>query len=408
MLGRIFFGLITLVPAAAGAQPDGVTFDEALSLGERSPAVEARRRELGAREAGDRGIGGTATAPSLNVMPGAVLAPDQERGFDVQVSFTQGWNLGDLGGARRGAARREREALDAEVRAQALRARIEAARRWIELATLQRLEVVLGEQRAVAGRRVERARRALELGAGGASDLASAEAMDAQVDRRAAELEGERFDAASRLALAMGRAGAERLSARGPWPAPALPDLREARRLAEDLDELPEVAVRRLMASAARAREEEARARYAPVLSAGAQLERSSTDAWVLYGIAGLTFNAFGQERRAGSLAHAEAERLDAELDTARLRAQAEIERALHEVEHARRLARALDESLVPALDTLVERRERALAAGEETLFALLDARRDRLLAREAQARARGARTWAAVKLWLLLAELAR
>lgn len=398
---------LVALPASAAAQPT-VTFDQALALGAASPEARAPRRALAARERGDDGIGGTAQATSLTVMPGAVLAPDQERGFEAQVQLTQSWNLADLGGARRRAAAEERRGIAAEARAAALRARLEAARRWIDLATFQEVEARLGAQQAVAEQHLRSAERALEAGVGGATDVAEARAAVADLEQRRLESEGDRVLAANQLAIAMGRSEGPAPRAGGALPAPRLPSPGAARRRLADLDALPEVAVRRLAVVAARAREAEASAQYAPVLSVGAQVERSATDAWVLYGVASLSFQAFGEERRAVSAAGAAAERGEVELEAARVRARADVEDAIHEVEHGRRQLRAIEAGLVPALEELVARRERAVTAGEETVFGLLEARRRLLVAEEARARARGARAWAEVRLWLLLAELGR
>jgi hypothetical protein len=54
----------------------------------------------------------------------------------------------------------------------------------------------------------------------------------------------------------------------------------------------------------------------------------------------------------------------------------------------------------------LVESRERAVALGEESYFAVLEARDRAAAAIEAAHRARGAKTWARIQMWLLLAEL--
>ncbi len=400
------FVWIAASPLVVVAQSGAVTFDEALSLGEASPAVEARRRELAAREARSDGMGGTAQATTLTFMPGAVLNPDLVQGFDAQVSLTQGWNLAGLGGARRRAAREEREVISAEIRARALRARLEAARRWIELSTRQAVEELLGAQGILARERLDHAERALAGGVGRAMDVADARAEAVDLDRRRLDVEGERVWAANQLAVAMGRPSSEGLRADGPLPAPGLPDEGTIRSRLEDIDALPELAVRRLAASAARAREEEAHAQYAPILTLGGQLERGSLGSWTAYGIASFSMNAFGQDGRSVAVAHAAAAREDAELDVARVRARADLEDALHEVEHSRRQLTNIIEELLPALNDLLQRRERALAAGEATIFVLLDARHRSLVAEEARVRAEGAKAWAEVRLWLLLSEL--
>lgn len=384
-----------------------VTFDDALALGAEAPSGQRARRALEARQVGDARIGGTAQGTTLTIMPGAVLTPDQERGFDFQLAATQGWNLGDLGGARRRAASHERDALGAQARAEALRARLEAAHRWIELHTLETLEAVLAERAALTERLVATTGRAVEAGVATAADLADARATEAELDQRRLQLEGTLFESATRLAVAMGRRPDRALRTDGPLPEPRLPALPAMQRLAE-AERMPSVVALRLTELAARAREEEASAQYAPVLQVGAQLERSASDAWTLYGIAGLSFNGFHQSDRAASVARAEAVAAATDAEAAILRARAELGAALHEVEHTRRTLEGLEDRLLPALATLRERRERALALGEGTLFAVLDAQRRELALRELLVRARGERVWAEVRMWMLLAELER
>jgi outer membrane protein TolC len=403
--------LLGLLPGAAIAQrPARVRFDEALDLGHRTPLVEGSRRVLAARRAGDEGIGGTAQATQITVMPGATVAPDQAQGFELQVNVTQGWNLGDLGGARREAAAREREAVTAEVRARALRARLEAARRWVELRTLEALEASLEAQAELLERELASKERAVEAGVSTGAELAETRALVAALSDERLQIEGERFAASIRLAVAMGRSGqgAGALVTEGPDPEPQLPRLGEIRARIASVEALPDVAVQRLDETAARAREAEAAAQYAPVLQVGGQLERTSDDAWVLYGVAGLSFSAFGQERRSVALARARTERAITATEMARSRARAELVEALHEVEHTRRQLASLRDELLPALEAVASRHTRALALGEGTVFAAMEARRRVLEARASVERARGARVWAEVRLWLLLAEIAR
>ncbi|MBX3273169.1 MAG: TolC family protein [Sandaracinaceae bacterium] len=399
--------LLLLAPSLASAQPT-VTFEQALALSDASPAAEAPRRELATREPLDDGIGGTAQATNVTLMPGLGLGADQAAGLDAQAAVTQSWNLADLGGVRRRAAREERQALGARARADALRVRLEAARRWIDLATFQEVAATLEAQREVLAARLERTERARAAGVASALDVAAARAALAELEQRRLDVEGDRVGAANQLAVAMGRPPERGLRAEGPLPSPALPRRAAIEARLARFEALPEVVASRLASLAARAREAEASAAYAPVLAVGAQLERSVADTWVVYGIASLTFNAFGEERRAVSRSAAEADRAEVELDAARVRARAEVEDALHDLEHGWRRLRGLEAELLPALDALVASSERALAAGEETVFAVHDARRRQLDVLEVAARARGALSWARVRLWLMLAELAR
>ncbi len=403
---RLPLTLVLLLPTPCAAQP--LTFDRAIALAADGPEVRAVEREGAARAAADDGIGGTVGATQITVMPGAVVAPQDAQGFEAQINATQSWNLGDLGGASGAAARAERSALDAEARAVALRGRLEAARRWVELWALQQVAERLEARRALTARRVERQERALALGASDAPALAEARAAEAAAAERMLALEGERVEAANALAIAIGEAADPPPRASGPLPRPRLPSLAACRARIASLEALPEVALQRALAAAADARIAEASAGFAPVLSVGAQLERSASDAYVVYGILGLTFDGFGMATRSTAQAEGEAARRAADGDTAAQRARVELEGAIHEVQHARRLARLLDERLRPALEARVAQRAAQVEAGELEVFALLDAEEQRIAAEEASVRAEGARAWAEVRLWLLLAELAR
>src|SRR5690606_20909744 len=108
----------------------------------------------------------------------------------------------------------------------------------------------------------------------------------------------------------------------------------------------------------------------------------------------------FGEESRAVSQARAETARAIEEARSARVLARAELAAAVHEVEHSRRVLAALESELVPTLEALRERRERALEVGEATVFEALTARSRALSAREQLERAQGAAAWAEVRMW--------
>ncbi len=398
--------VVSFAASAVAGESDEVTFDEALALAPRAPAARGDEAAHAARSKGDEGIGGTAQVTQVTAMPGAVLAPDEERGFDIQVSFSQGWNLADLGEARRGAARHERAALAAQARAGALRARLRAARRWLELRTLEVLDRELAAQIELAVQWVDSTARRVELGFATEADLADARAALATVEQRRFVIEGDRFEAANLLAVAMGREPRPLPRTGGPVPRPRLPAIDAVQTQVASARELPQVIALRLAETAARARAIEAAAAYAPVLQVGGQFERPPPDAWVAYGMVGLQLTAFGQADRAKSIAEADAARAAVQAEAAQLRAQADLAEALHEVEHTREQVALIENKLLPAVTARRELRERALAVGEGTLFVLLEARQNELQVRELAARARGERLWAEVQLWLLLAEL--
>ena len=390
------------------AHADTISFDQALALGAVTPEVAEARGMLEARQEGDQKIGGTAYMTHIFFMPGGLVSPSEARGFDMQATVTQGWNLRDLGGARRESAGRERDALGATVRARALRARLDAARRWIDLETLTRIAETLETRIAGLEELVALRERALRTGAGTAPAVAEARVMLAELQQHQLEIEGAQFAAATQLAVAVGRAPKQdRLETVGDPPAPSLPDEAAIRSQIVDVDRAPDVVVERLRETAARARAIEASAEYAPILTLGAQGERSAFGTWVAYGIAGIGFYGPGQERRLTSVAQADAVGATAKTESARLRARAELEEALHELQHTSTVVRLLEEDTLPELRQLVESRERAVALGEEYYFASFEARDHVLAVVEATHQAQGAQTWARIHMWLLLAELA-
>ncbi|MCZ7679331.1 MAG: TolC family protein [Sandaracinaceae bacterium] len=394
--------LLVLAPATAGAQP--ITFDRAIALSTRAPRVEGAARALETRRSGDADIGGTSQGLTVTATPGARVLSEQDQGFEGQLAITHSWNLGDLTGARRRAAAAERRVLAAERRALALLARLEAARRWIDLHRLGELARVVAEEEALASTLADATARALGAGAATGADEAEVDAHLAEVRLRALAIEGALHEASVALSFATSRPPTSRLRAAGPLPEPEVPDEVDVRVVAE----LPAVAVERLAAAAERAREVEVAAAYAPQVALGAQIQRESPSGVIVGAVLGLSIPLFDQGQRGRSVARGEAERRDAEHAHARLEAARDLALAVHDVEHQRREERAARELLVPALERLVERREAALRAGEGTIFALLDARRRALEARGRWIEARAARAWAEVRLWILLAELRR
>lgn len=395
--------LALTLAAPAGAQTS-VRFDEAIALSAQSPAVRGTERALAARERGDADIAGTSQGLTVQVMPGYRILSEQDRGFEGQLSAVHSWNLGDLTGARRRAAQAERRQLAAEVRARALLAHLEAAHRWVILWELIELEPVLAEEAALADRLVELTERGVRAGVRTRVDTSEARAYRADVALRIVTLEGARHAASVALAVAMGRAPDAALLTEGDPPSPELP----AEPSILTADRLPAVAVARFAAAAERAREMETAAAHAPLLGLGGMLQREAPDHFIVFGTATLSLPLFDHGQRARSVALGEAERREGELEQAALEARRMLTLAVHDVEHARREQRAIDEELLPALAALVELRERALAAGEGTTFELLDARRRWLGARARAIEARAGRAWAEVRLWILLAEIAR
>lgn len=403
----LFACLAVFGSRTARAEPArAITFDEAIGLAARSPEASGAAERLAARRRGDRRIGRWAGTTQATFMPGGIVSPPSSRGFEMQANATHTWSPVRTAARTRSAARAERATLGARARAEALRERIEAARLWIELFAVERQRRLLDERVAVAQARVRATVAAVEHGVARRIDADLARAEHAALASEALELEGRQAEIVRRLAEAIGRPERLDLVASGPLPAPNLPPDSTLRGMLREVDALPEVAASRIAVTAARARRAEARARTMPQLVAGAQVERSAADDWTLYGIVGVQFAGTTSRGRTDATYEEAIAAATNDLERVRVAARAEIERILHDLDHARRTLTLVEDHLLPAATDLRARLERAVARGEETIHPLLDARMREIEARTAHIRARADLAWASVRAWLLLQEM--
>jgi cobalt-zinc-cadmium efflux system outer membrane protein len=385
-----------------------LSFDEALAFAPTAPGAAAPRRALEARRAGDEEIGGAAQALTLTLNPGYRMQPDAERGLEGQVGVAQSWNVSGVAGKRRRAAAAERAALSAEARAAALGSRLGAARLWIELHTLERLEELAQRQLSLARQSEELLERAVDAGVRTSIDLAQARAFRSEVALRLLEVHGAAAQTALDLGVVLGQRERASLRTRGPLPRPTLPGPEELDRYVERASALPRQAALRLSATAARARQAEERAGAGTVLSTGVQLQREPPNAYTALGTFSLALQPAGGSARQRSREAGDAAQLEGEAAQAVVLATAEVRGALHELRHAQERRELVASVTLPAARELVTRLQRAYEAGETTAYELVDARRRAVELEQVFVRAEGDHAWAAVRLWLLAAEIER
>lgn len=401
--------LYALLVAAAFGQPGEarkLTFDEAIEASTAHPGHRGLADALEARRAGDAELGALANDPQLLVMPGYRWNPESAAGFEAQVQLSQSWNLAGLAGARRAAASKERAALAALTRADALSRRLEVAHRWIRLRTREQDLARVERERALAEALVKKLAAAAEAGVVLRADLVEAQAYAAEVRRTEVDLEGARVHAAFDLAEALGAKGASPIATAGAAPQPSLPDEAQWPELVRRARELPEARGAEMAALAARAQAEEADAGGGWKLQTQLAFQRESPTSYISWLGVGVTAPVFDGDRRSRAQAAAAASRAEARQRVAERDAGRTLALALHEVEHGRERLAVVTESLAPALRQLVELRERAFERGEGTAFELLRAQQRLLDAERAEASAQGELTWAEVEAWLLLATL--
>lgn len=396
---------LCLLPRAASATTT-VTFDEALELARSWN--RGFQRALAARETEDAKIGGTAQQLTLTVVPGYRFAPEQERGLEGEVALAQSWNLARLGHVRRQAASAERSVLSAQARAEALAARLEAARRWLDLYTLESLDSLAQAQLEIASEMEAFVRRGAEAGLRTSVDLVRTRTFRAEMAQQRLDAHGALYYGALALSAVLGRKPDALLRTAGPLPEPRIPDEQDLARFVERAQELPEPLALRLSSLAARARQAEESAAYGSILSLGALVAREPPSAYSAFGTVSLAWSPFDRGARGRSLQREQAVLFEAEYERAQIRAEADLRHAVHEHKHAREALELVEQDWLVAARETVERVERALQVGEATMYELLDARRRLVDVESLWVRARAERTWADVRLWLLLSEITR
>ena len=398
---------LALVALAAPLLParETITFDDALGLADRSPAVTGAARAAQVKREGDGHISSLPANPVLLLQP-AVAPRDAARRPEGQLSLSAPVNLSGLGGARRDAAARETATLDAQARAEALSRRLDAARAWIDLWAAELAERLSREELALATELAQRTRRAAESAALTRADAADADAYLAEARLLALSVEGEVTDLGLALSRAVSRPRPEVLGTQGQLPTPDVPDRARWPALVAAAGALPAAQALRLSAEAEKARAAEARAARGLELSVGAMAQRDAQGRDLLLATVGFSFPFFERGAREAAPRAAEAVRLDGAASDAARVAAAELARALHEVEHTGEVLSATEQGLVPAAQESARLRQAALAAGDATVLEVLVSRRAAVQARARAIRALAAYAWARVRATLLLGQL--
>jgi outer membrane protein TolC len=397
VVGVFVLGVIVVllrIPVVAQAQE--VSFDQAIGLAARTPAVRASERALAARTRGDARITSTTESSRFYAMPGLRAFSAEDRGFEGQVQLGHSWNLAGLAGAQRRTAAEERRARAAEGRATALAQRLEAARAWMSLREAEAHLVTSREALGIAERVLERIERATEAGVATRADVAEARAYVSEARADVLGVQGEIVDAQVELGAALGSADVERLATSGALPVPSLPGAEEIERALRDVAGVPEIVAARLRVVASRAREAEVAAMRGTRFESPAGL--------LLFGQVGESMPLADLAARERALVREETELREGQAEEAALAWQREAHRVAHEVEHTAAVAGSYRQERVPALEALLAARERQLVTGESTVLPVLEATRRVVEARAALTRADTEHAWAAVRAWLLLA----
>ncbi|MEY3011324.1 MAG: hypothetical protein RIT45_59 [Pseudomonadota bacterium] len=369
-------------------------------------AVPARADLELARRAATAGSGhlaavGAAGTWLLQAYPSVRLAPDL--GAELQGGVQKNIPMEDLAGGRRAALRAEAAVLRARVDTDMLSARLDAARAFFALWTAAEIQRLLLAELKAAEATVEVARRARGVGAGSAHDVAEAEAVHAELQSRAVEIEHALHHAGIELARATGLPFARSLRARGPLPEPPLPKGPALAAALERARQSPPVRLAALERDAARARAAEARAGRGSWLQVGGWAELGTPGDATFRLTLGWQTGSRSQNAREEAAAAREDAAHQAQVARLRRDAEATLLDASHEVHHSARALELLRTRWLPAAERRLALRKAALAAGAGRRVEVVAAERALLQARIEEVRLQAAARWAAVQLWLLL-----
>ncbi len=391
------------IPHAAG---EPITFDQALGLAARAPAVAGYESAVAAQRKAADSVSSMVANPTLTVQPGAAKDPlTEDWAYMGEATLLQGWNLSGLPGNRQSAVRAEGDQLTAEARAAALSHRLGAAQAWTDLWAAQQSLADGLQEYELAREFSAKMARAAAAAAFTKAEAADAATYAAEAHVTALAAEGEVVDRGFQLAVAMGQPAERPLQAAGPLPAPPAPTRTSWPALLDAAEKLPAVASRNLAADASRAREAEARSAKGWLLGTGVKGTRDYLGTWGAQAVLEVSFPLFDRGEREGAPEAAAAARARGDFEEQRAVAATELARALHEMEHTGEVLAAVETELLPAAEGNVRAREASLSAGDTTVLEVLVARRVWASARQKYTRAKAGHAWARVKVWMLLAD---
>jgi cobalt-zinc-cadmium efflux system outer membrane protein len=392
-------------PPAAGGDAVAISFDEAIGLAARSPAVAGTADAVAVKTATDGRVGPFTANPMLHVQPG--FAPGAAHApLEGEAGLYQAFNLGGLAEARRSAMRYEEDALRAEARAAALSGRLEAAQAWIDLWAAEKALALAREELTLARELTARTHKAAAAAALTRAEAAEADAYEAEARLAVLSVEGEVTDLGYALAAAVSSPAGRPLVTAGDVPAAPVPPRSDWASLIARAAALPEARAVALTAEAERAQAREVMAAAGTVIELGVLGQRDAAGRTVLLGSLGFSLPLFDHGHRAAGVLEAQAARRAGAADDASRRAAVTLARVLHEIEHTGEVLREIHEALLVATAESARLRDAAFRAGDATVVEVLLARRAAASARAREVRASAAHAWARAKAALVLAQL--
>ncbi len=360
-----------LMPLALSAAP--LSFEEALARADAAPEQVAARDAVGVRRDGLAHLGRLTSNPTLSLQPGFRTEGEGPRP-EGQLTLSQGFNLGGLSSARRGAAAAELEAARLGVTRSRTERRVAVARAWLETWAAQRLHDPTLAEADAAKALVAKLERLVAGGGVTTADVASARAFAAEAAAFHLSWEGRRFEAGAHLALLLGLPDVVTVAPEAPSLAALEVDLSVA-------EALPEARLRAREAEAAERRVAEAQAQYSTQLQLSLQGGHEAPTQWYGNVGVGVTLPLFERGQRDVARARAEATQLEGLKRQASAAARVTLQLLAHELEHAAEVFEVVHRTQQPAAEEAARLETRRFEQGEATLLELLLVRRQALQA---------------------------
>lgn len=356
-----------------------LAYDEALALLDHAPALRARIAATQQLRAAKQDVSSLQNDMQVSFEAGPrITSPVQGQG---RVAVSQWLSLSGLGSARKDVLDAQADAVESErVELRVLR-RLRVGQAWLRVHAAHASVAIAQAEYGLAQALAEVTQHAARLSELTRADAADAGAYAAEARLAVLSAEGELTDA--RLDLTHALAVSERvIDVRGDPPDIAPPTPNQEKLLHERIEQQPALLSLVRRAQALEARERAVRAMYRSQLYLGAALDRSDPSAWAVLGTVGFTLPWF--DRGAHDRAELSAERttLRGEADEQRAILHVEIERLLHEIEHAQATLNHADTELLPAVERGLAAREALFRAGEGTVIESIVARRNALALR--------------------------
>lgn len=353
-----------------------VSFEDALSQARALPAVRADERAQDARAKLAGETSRLLENPLLQVQPGGRHMSKGGAGAEVYVAINQRFSLTGAGAKRRAALARE-TAHDAALVGVSLRqARRRIAEAWLDRWMADQARDVSQREVVLADELLSLMNTTFQAGEATLVDVSAARTWRAEALLSELNMEGLSFEAGVALARALGAQDGEPRGTSSELPTIDLPEERLLHANAARVDDTVPVIAARAEQAREQAHLAEIKAAKGPSFGLGAMAWREGGGDVAAIGMLEVQLPLFDHGERERATQAAVAERARGQAQDAVLEQRSERVRLLHDLQHTRAVAEALDQQLLAAATALADAQHKRFQAREATAQDWVIARR--------------------------------